>query len=376
VSAVDLSESWSLFVRYQYPRLAAKTRSEYATAWRRISAELPVTPTVEDVLRWHRVVLPGAGLSLSYCNWLLSILQSVSRRSAAVSGDYELAVVVERVRAYRLGAKTPRCPPRDLLERVMPVARNKAESAWLLLACRAGLRRGELLGLRGGDFDPDTRVLQVVRQRHSSHRKNHRPHAVELDDETAKAVEWTILHYADIRPRTGYHRGVSDGFLFPWGLRYVDNFLGRLRAFLGPDSNKYFPPGTGWHGCRHWGASELARSGATLTELQAWLGDADPKVCLSYLDQVRGRTKTQLVGVAGRSDDPRCEGSTSTPHPPLPAQVTTTKRKQRSKPQKRAALGVRPESCSQLSFGFARATHTLPGASLHYDDDPQKGKTS
>jgi hypothetical protein len=106
----------------------------------------------------------------------------------------------------------------------------------------------------------------------------------------AAAISWTIANHESIRSRSGWHRGKSQAFLFPWAEKRVDGFLARVRSCFGPSVDLYMPRGLAWHVGRHWGASVLAARGATLFEIQRWLGDASPDVAEGYVNIVRGET--------------------------------------------------------------------------------------
>lgn len=214
-----------------------------------------------------------------------------------VTGDTRLQALMWGVGAIREGIKAPRCPPRDLVSLALPFCRNPGERLWLLLACLAGLRRGELLGLRASDWDPETHTLRVERQRRSPQRKNRKPLAVRIDAPDVRKLLQLVIDQPELASSRMAAGNPCAGYLFAWGYKYAAGFLEHLRAKLGA---KYFPRGAGWHVCRHWGATELARSGVSVWDLCAWLGDSSPEVAQTYVDMVRGSSVGGVAALAKR----------------------------------------------------------------------------
>lgn len=297
-----LWQAWLVFERVHLPVLTWRTQRSYRACVRRAIEDLPELLQLEALLVWHRVrLLTEKKLSLGYANMCVHVLRVVTRRAGRVTGDVELAALVEQLQLVREPVRASRCPPADLMARVLEVVRNPAERAFLLLAGLAGLRLGELLGLQPEDYDRELGVLQVLRQRRQAWRKNRRPHSVTINaPELRAAIVWTLENRERIRSKMGFHRGSSDGFIFPWSTKYVYHFVQRLRKRLGEDVARYLPRRCGLHVFRHWGASTLARCGASTIEVQAWLGDADPAMACRYVDLVRGRTASSVAILAAR----------------------------------------------------------------------------
>lgn len=288
--------AWATYEATHLPTLAPKSRAEYRACIRRAVAELPELLDVAAVLRWRAGLL--GRYSIPYCNQIVHVLRTVTRRAAIITGDAELASIAWQVAPVREYTRAPRCPPRDLLARSLLACRSDAERLFVALAGLAGLRRGELMGLKACDFEASTSTLRVVRQRLAPHRKNHRPHAVVLDAPRIVDLWARVASQSaggELRSRSGWHRGKSEGFLFPWGLRRVAGLLARLRGCLG---GGYLPKGLGWHAYRHWGASELARRGASVWDVQRWLGDSDPTMAVLYVDLVRGASASSISTLA------------------------------------------------------------------------------
>jgi len=283
-----------LYERTYFARLAKKTQEGYRGAWK-LARALPARPAAHDVERWR------AGLSerysASYANQVLRILQTGVKRGALLAGgDPELVAAVVAIPTLRVDCLEPRCPPPDFRERALLAVRSPAERAWLRLAGEGGLRRGELEGLRPEALDLEAGVVHVTRQRLFDRRKNRRPHAVEIDAELAADLRWAIDHRTAIKPRAGWHRGRSDGFVFPWGRKYLEAFIRRIRKSFGAERDTYLPRGLAWHAWRHAGASALADDGKTEIEIAEWLGDKDTKMAARYVARLRGATRSRLTG--------------------------------------------------------------------------------
>lgn len=312
-----LLDAWVAYQRLSFPRLARKTRAEYTTAMGRALRELPAEPAAVDLHEWHAKMM-RSGLSVAYANFHLRVLAVVGRAAAIALRDHELELAVRQVPPARVPLLAPRCPPRDLLDRVLAGTTNRGERCWFRLLALAGLRVGEMMGLRVEDWDPVTGVLRVVRQRENVHRKNRRPHSVRIEDAELRAdLEWTIAHRADLKARTGWFQGRCELYLFPWGANAVAGLLRRARDRFGADRDAYLPRGLAWHAFRHWGATRLAEAGATPVEIQAWLGDASPDVAMRYVAHVRGETvasTSRLTGAAGSGTRPTHMSTLSTPH--------------------------------------------------------------
>jgi len=296
IPARRLTKAWAVYTATWFPSLTRKTRAEYQSCMKLVFSGIGDPVTVGSVLSWHRATMLKK-YSTTYANMCLHVARTVTRRAAFVTGDNELMGLFWQVQPMRQSVLSPRCPPQDFLARALRTARNPAESAFFMLAGLGGLRLGELLGLRAGDLG--NRVVRVERQRNKATRKNRRPHTVRVDHRPLwRALLWVRDNRAACTAATGWHRGGSDGYLFPWSKRYVEGMVDRLREHLGDDVDRYLPKGLGMHAFRHWGATELARAGATPIDVQAWLGHSTPNMAMRYIARVRGETSAAVSTIA------------------------------------------------------------------------------
>jgi integrase len=281
ISRARLARAWDIFNEIHCPELARKTRTEYAAAIAMALAALPEPFTAADVIRWHRGGLVPR-YSLAYANQTLHVVRGVVRRAGILTGDQELVTVVWTAQPIRENPVPLTAPPPDLVTRSLALCRTPAERLFVRLAGIAGLRRGEIIGLQAGDWDPSTGILRVVRQRRSDRRKNRRPHRVEVTDAAFRAdLEWAIAHHEELRARTGWWRNPRAPWLLPWSLRRVETLVDRLRHGLPAG---YIPRGRGAHLYRHWGATMLARRGGSVWDVMRWLGDSSTKMAAWYVD--------------------------------------------------------------------------------------------
>lgn len=284
-----LADAWGIYCDLHFPLLSVRTRSEYTTCVRRALRELAPTLTLRGLCDWRNALATKHNFGASYVNLHVHTLRTVVRKAQLHTGDRELGALIWALEPLREAERWVVAPPADFLERVLPAARNRGERCWLMLAGLAGLRKNELLGLRPEDYDPEGHVLLVIRQRDVPHRKNRLSHSVRLvEDELVECLEWTLAHRKKLKPRYGYFLGRSDGFVFPWAEKYLEGFLNRIREHLGKDVERYMPPGVGWHHFRRWGATTLAREGATVWQVLQWLRDRDPTMAAHYVDVGRG----------------------------------------------------------------------------------------
>ncbi len=284
-----VSGAWVLYSRVHLPRLARNTRTSYAAAMRHALEALPDAPGVEALQDWYSNTLPSRGCTASYASYVLKVLRLVVRASAPMNGDKKLLANVLAVKPRRRALPAVFVPPADFLARCRRLARNRGEDAFLLVAARVGIRKGEALGLRATDYDEDTHVLRIERQRENDQRKNGDPLFVHVvDDETHRALCWLREHAPELRSRMGNHKGRVDGFLFPWSERYLELFLARLRVGLGDEVDRYLPEGKGWHVFRHWCMTERAKRGEDVWQILRALGDRDMRMALVYVALARG----------------------------------------------------------------------------------------
>lgn len=296
VALTRLAEAWAAYQELHFAALSTRTQAEYTCCIRRALAELPGDLTLAAFVNWRNRLATAHGFGRAYVKLHVHTIHTVCDLAELTTGDRELRAMALALESLRCGEQWVQPPPDDFLSRTLAAARNLGERCWLLLAGLAGLRKSELLGLRPGDFDPAGNVLHVIRQRHEPHRKNRFQHDVRLvEPDLLRAMGWTIGHAEALRPRTGFFKGKSDGFLFPWAEKLLEGFLGRIRAHLGADAGRYLPRGCGWHHWRRWGATHLARRGGDVWKVLDWLGDRDPSMAAHYVDVGRGAADCLLL---------------------------------------------------------------------------------
>ncbi|WP_324195814.1 tyrosine-type recombinase/integrase [Nocardia cyriacigeorgica] len=177
----------------------------------------------------------------------------------------------------------------------------------LLMAC-AGLRRGEVAGLRRSDLHllPDNATLgcaiagahlHVVRRANpnGAWAKSRRTRAVPLDFLVVRAIDLYLLDRDRCRPAAGCDFLLVNLFREPLGAPMSPDALNELLEVLSRRAG--LARGVTPHQCRHGFASDLADSGASLDEIQTLLGHASPASSQPYLHPSADRMRAAIERV-------------------------------------------------------------------------------
>ena len=272
---------------------------------------LPPRPDRRDVENWL-LGLRSEGLKDATVNKYLATLRVVTKDAARLLKDDALRDLSDDLQVLRKRA----------VERAEKVAATRAGIEWLCrvaydrgdaefvfavrLAAYALLRRGEIQGLRCDDVrqevlrdGAEVTYLHVRRtfDRHGERgRKNARGgslHVVQLDEETAAYA----LEMRRRREFTDAGAWQDSKLLLGWSSPSALQARWATYRRRYPNMFEAFRL-HGWHALRHWGASELARQGASVVEIQRSLGDRTPTAALTYVDQVRGTTGANSARLA------------------------------------------------------------------------------
>jgi integrase len=192
---------------------------------------------------------------------------------------------------------------------LLGACRSARDRLVVLLMARAGLRRGELCGLRRSDVHllPDSRLLgcpvarahlHVVRRDNpnGAWAKSHRGRSVPLDFLVVQAFDAYELELAGVS-------GAGGGdFVF------VNLFRGQIGAPMPPDAVNALIAAAGWragldplvrpHQLRHAFGSNLADAGAGLDEVAELLGHASMTSSQVYMHPDPGRLRAAVERVA------------------------------------------------------------------------------
>ncbi|MGV9680273.1 tyrosine-type recombinase/integrase [Nocardia sp. NPDC003482] len=175
----------------------------------------------------------------------------------------------------------------------------------VLLLARAGLRRGEVTGLRRCDLHllPDNGVhdcpiagahLHVVRRENpnGAWAKSRRQRAVPLDFLTVRAIDLYLLEREEQPAAAGCDFLLVNLFREPLGAPMTPDAVNELFESLcrRSDLPRLITPHQGRHGF----ASNLADSGAMVDEIQALLGHADPSSSEPYLHPSQDRMRAAV----------------------------------------------------------------------------------
>ena len=166
------------------------------------------------------------------------------------------------------------------VQTILRTAEKRAESgmrpdlalaACLRLALHAGLRKGELLGLRWMDLDLDAQRLTIARS-YKGLPKSGKPRHLRLPSACAPA----LLRWRAVCPRS------KEGLVFPplpgWA-QSTKAMLGLPALLIAAGVRQ--PPHP-WHACRHTFASHYVMAGGNILVLQRILGHSDVKMTMIY----------------------------------------------------------------------------------------------
>jgi len=260
-----------------------------------------------DIERWLDEC-EGAGLAARTRNKWRRILGVVFRRVAILTGDARLVQSIADTDPLPEEKLQPRCPPSQLVEAVLGLCADVAETCAVRLSAFGALRVGEVLGLRPEDWDRSRGVLQVVRHRDGmgfgprKNSANGKPHCPVLDVETAHLVDQ--LSHLWIREKVCKARGasarrlLSAGWLLPWGTNRPSDLVARWRR-ASPVVRQWMAPGDSWHVFRHYAASacyDATKSEAAVMDL---LGDSTGDATRAYMSVLRGTTGRGCEAAAG-----------------------------------------------------------------------------
>ena len=143
--------------------------------------------------------------------------------------------------------------------------------ACLRLALHAGLRKGELLGLRWMDLDLDAQRLTVAKS-YQSLPKSNKPRHLRLP----RACVSALRRWREVCPFS------KEGYVFPPqpGWEHSTKVMLGLPALLVAAGVRQ--PAHPWHACRHTFASHYVMAGGNILVLQRILGHSDVKMTMIY----------------------------------------------------------------------------------------------
>jgi integrase len=173
------------------------------------------------------------------------------------------------------------------------------EQPLYLMAAMAGLRQGELLGLRWGDLDPSARKVRVrqawVRGEFKTPKSRRGSRGVPMAEELAAALN-ALAH------RSAFAADEDLVFAHPQTGRPLDRSIVRKRFQRA--CRRAGVRVVRFHDLRHTFGTRLAASGEiSLRTLQEWMGHRDAKTTLIYADYQPGEREAELVSRAFESPD-------------------------------------------------------------------------
>lgn len=285
---------------YVDPGAGKITVAEFAKPWLASLTADPVTcERAERIVRLH--IIPHLGhvelaslrpsMVASWLSGRRKVMADSTSRLVARTLSAMLSAAVEDGRITRnpaasRTARLPRRPDRRVIPwtagQVAAVARSIEPSHRALVICGAGegLRQGELLGLAGGDIDWLRRVIHVRRQVKISGRrvvfaapKGGRTRDVPLGGQVGLALSAHVAAFPPAQVELPW--GDPAGRLVRADLLWHDRGSAWRRQDFNQRVWRPAAPG-GCHELRHYAASSWLAGGASIRDVAAYLGHADP----------------------------------------------------------------------------------------------------
>jgi integrase len=172
------------------------------------------------------------------------------------------------------------------------------------LALATGARRGELLALRVGDFDPDVQTIRIERSveqtksglRIKGPKTKHGRRTISLPPFVAAELRAHIVRLQELRLSLGMGRTSKDDLLFPrWdGKMRSPHWLTQKFALL-MEALKI--PGVTFHSLRHTHASQLIASGMDVLTISRRLGHGFPTIMLAVYGHLFSNTDARAAEI-------------------------------------------------------------------------------
>lgn len=235
----------------------------------------------------------GRPLALKTRNNILAVVSNALRYAEEVG----LIDGAPRIRPYRFERPVIACWELEEWRRLIATARGEGDGMLVavLLAGDAGLRLGEVLGLRWEDVDLVAQRVMVMRQIRKGVEgtpKGGRRRSVPMTGPLVSALKELS------QVRVG--RVVCGGEGVPVAEAALKHGIYRVcrRAKL---------PGRSWHTLRHTFATHAARFGVNPWRLQAWLGHSTIDMTMRYVHHVEEHHRPipdDIVAAGNRATDP------------------------------------------------------------------------
>lgn len=280
LSRGTLAEAWAIYeASMALERLKPTSRAVYRYAAKIAIEQLPARPRAGDVTLWLEQ-LQRDGRASATCNKYLKALKAITERADNLSrgGARELRQAFRSQYNFKIPAQVRRDAKQATVARLLELAENHREILAVRLAAFYGLRRGEILAIKASDVRGEVITVTHTRDtygyRPRKNAQNQRMHCISLegDEETQVVLRQAIKEAGE--------------YLVPWTTQQMSRVMNKWRQ----DPQVMLPHGDSWHALRHYGATQLAEAGHTVTEIQGWLGDTTVNSACCYIGQTRGST--------------------------------------------------------------------------------------
>lgn len=241
--------------------------------------------TAEDVREWRALLAEGRPwadgrrLSNSSIRTLLGTLSALFNDAVAQGQIVRNPVSQVKRKAPANQAVEPHQVLKVEQVRSLIDAAEEPFAAMLELGATSGLRAGEIAGLRVRSVDFDRLVVDVTEQADGHHtaygwrplKSEKSRRTVPLPDSTLDAVREHLRRHPEYKPHEPLFRAAQGG---QWSSAHIAKTWRGIAGEAGVLNHS-------WHSLRHFYASALIHSGASVTTVQQRLGHASPMVTLA-----------------------------------------------------------------------------------------------
>jgi integrase len=207
--------------------------------------------------------------------------------------------------------EAPRTQPADisiLTPKQVGIVLRRVEGRTLrpiaVLGLATGARRGELLALRIGDFDPNAQTIRIERSleqtkaglRIKGPKTKHGRRTIALPPSIAAELRAYVLKLHELRLALGMGRASNDDLLFPRydGQIRSPHWLTQKFATL---MQALKIDGVTFHSLRHTHASQLIASGMDVLTISRRLGHGSPTITLSVYGHLFSNTDARAAEI-------------------------------------------------------------------------------
>lgn len=287
--------------RYR-PRTVRTYKRSVELARQEFGEEIPTRGKVEIWMNKLAVTMKPQTVNL-----YKKSLAAVCSEAAMATSRHEAHVMADALagaRLLRVGAKSPRCPPRWVMRAILQDA-NAQEVCIVRLLAVCGIRIGEARALEWRDVCLDSGRIVISKSMSDDGmigpRKNRDDHIVIADKTTRKVLrEWQQKQKKELEESK--NNGRLGGCEKHGLVRVISMTNAQLRKLKAKWKKKTEGNLNTWHELRHLGASIVAERTGSTAKVQEYLGDKTASAAQCYMPALRSITQCTIDDVASVLD--------------------------------------------------------------------------